>query len=109
MEDKLIEEIPLVCNMKALNSDEYARLEVVINRFGDYILGAEPLANGMQFHVPKSVAALQDLSEFSLLEGLCCPFLDFKLVVGAGAEQAEFEITGPAGTTEFLRAEFRMS
>jgi hypothetical protein len=46
------------------------------------------------------------IAEFVSNERLCCPFLEFTLNVIADEEPVSLSLTGPAGTQEFLRAEF---
>src|SRR5262245_20851392 len=45
------------------------------------------------------------LTEFIRLEARCCPFLRFQLTVEPGAGPVWLELSGPAGTRDFLARE----
>ena len=51
---------------------------------------------------PASIAALAELIQ---VERRCCPFLRFRLTVEPGGGPIWLELTGPAGTREFLASE----
>lgn len=58
---------------------------------------------GYAFRLP--VSALEPVARFVRNERRCCPFLDFVIDVGAGADRLELRMTGPEGTVEFLERE----
>jgi hypothetical protein len=63
------------------------------------------LPDGAAFRYPSGSAVLGSLFEFLRLESQCCPFLRFRLTIEPGGGPFWLELTGPAGTREFLAAE----
>jgi hypothetical protein len=68
--------------------------------------GFEEIENGYEFLFPNQTAFISKVAEFIANERLCCPFLEFTLLVKANDELISLALSGPAGTQEFLRAEF---
>ena len=63
------------------------------------------LADGAAFRYTSDPAVLACLTEFVRLESQCCAFLRFRLTIEPGGGPVWLELTGPAGTREFLAAE----
>jgi hypothetical protein len=63
------------------------------------------LPDGVTLRYPPGPGVLASLAEFVRLESQCCPFLRFRLTVESGGGPIWLELTGPAGTREFLAAE----
>ena len=63
------------------------------------------LPDGAAFRYPSESGILPALAEFIRLESQCCPFLRFRLTVEPAGGPLWLELTGPAGTREFLAAE----
>ncbi len=96
-------ERPLVCIPEAIPAAQWARYEEIrqyVTRQSES-LGA--LTNGYALRFPPDGDTLLRLAEFITLERLCCPFLDFALLVNE--DSALLHMTGGEGTTEFLKQE----
>ena len=63
------------------------------------------LPDGAAFRYLSESGILPALAEFIRLESQCCPFLRFRLTVEPAGGPLWLELTGPAGTREFLAAE----
>jgi hypothetical protein len=60
------------------------------------------LEDGFAYRFPSDDSLLADLFTLIQLEHQCCPFLRLGLIVAAGRGPVWLELTGPAGTKEFL-------
>lgn len=63
------------------------------------------LSEGVALRYSSEQGTLALLGEFIQLERQCCPFLRFQLTVEPGGDPIWLELTGPAGTSEFLAHE----
>ena len=63
------------------------------------------LADGVALRFAARSAQLAQLAAFIELERRCCAFLRFRLTVDPDGGPIWLELTGPAGTREFLAAE----
>jgi hypothetical protein len=63
------------------------------------------LSEGVALRYSSEQGTLALLGEFIRLESQCCPFLRFQLTVEPGGGPIWLELTGPAGTREFLAHE----
>ena len=63
------------------------------------------LFEGVALRYSSEQGTLALLGEFIQLERQCCPFLRFQLTVEPGGGPIWLELTGPAGTREFLAHE----
>ncbi len=63
------------------------------------------LPEGVTLRYGSEQGTLALLGEFIQLENQCCPFLRFQLTVDPGGGPIWLELTGPAGTREFLAHE----
>ena len=61
-----------------------------------------PVADGLSLEFPDSGATLTDVLELVRLESACCRFLRFELQTGPRGAPTMLQVTGPAGTREFL-------
>lgn len=52
------------------------------------------------------ISEIVEIGLFVHLERRCCPFLTFTLTVPGESSEAELRVSGPAGTQDFLEAEF---
>jgi hypothetical protein len=67
------------------------------------VSGRSELADGYALRVAQNKASVQELREWADLEGKCCPFLQFGLLVDG--DELWLQITGRAGVKEFLNKE----
>ena len=69
-------------------------------------LELKELEDGFAYRFPSDDSLLTDLFTLIHLEHQCCPFLRFSLIFAAGNGPVWLELTGPAGTKEFLASLF---
>lgn len=62
------------------------------------------LENGIQMRFESSAGLLAELVQVIDQERTCCSFLRFKLTIEPATGPITFEVTGPPGTRELLRA-----
>ena len=67
---------------------------------------ADPTGDGYRFRFPPDEVWLERITAFVLAERTCCPFLTFRIVVLAGADGIDLELTGPAGSQAFIAQTF---
>jgi hypothetical protein len=92
------DEVPIACT---LGAGEMQR------RIADWrealreVTGREPIEGGMRVHLPRTtpIAPLASLIE---AEQTCCRFFTFTLTIGIDA--ISFDVTGPEGTDDIVRA-----
>lgn len=99
----MTQELPLACDMDAMNAGQRARHHALAARLKREVQGILELPDGLTVYLP--AAAWLAAAEFVSLESLCCPFLRFRLEMAAAGGQVLLSLTGPAGVREFLRAE----
>ena len=92
--------IPVACCLSDAELRE--RRETVLHRIGAQVLEMSERENGYAFRFPLSETMLTDLAHLIHLEHQCCPFLRFVMIVEPGSASVVLELTGPAGTKEFL-------
>ena len=73
-------DIPLACDMSALDAGQRHRQGVLARRLRDGALEIKEHANGYAFAHPPDVLAM--MAEFVANERLCCPFFGFEISVG---------------------------
>ncbi|MGH7334091.1 MAG: hypothetical protein ACREKS_15375 [Candidatus Rokuibacteriota bacterium] len=62
-------------------------------------------SDGVALRFPPGPSTIACLTEFIRLESQCCPFLRFQLTVEPGGGPVWLELSGPAGTGDFLAGE----
>lgn len=62
------------------------------------------LPDGLRLRFANRAGLVAELTELVELERACCSFLRFRITIEPGGGPVEFEVTGPAGTREMLRA-----
>ena len=97
-------EIPLACDMTALDAAQRERYRVLARELHDAIVGTRELETGYILRFKPDTIDFLKLAEFVDLERRCCPFLTFDLKLRAGGTLS-LRLSGPEGTPEFLRAE----
>ena len=100
------QDIPLACNMDVFTA---AQRESHIQTTLDLVQALESVhetENGYEFQFPNESELIIKIGEFISNERLCCPFLKFTLKIVSNREPVSLALTGPAGTQEFLQAEF---
>jgi hypothetical protein len=96
----------IFCNPAALTGSQRAQSGASNRRLMNAVQERRELENGFMFRFPNRPRLLLDLGRFIGRESVCCPFLDFKLEVRPGGGPVWLQLTGVAGTKQFLEAEF---
>jgi len=94
-------DLPIACSL---------RPEELKQRAGDLLPGlasaattSAPIEGGYRFEIAPSGKTLRAIIEVIDAERQCCRFLRFQLTVEPDGGAFRLDVTGPAGTQEFLR------
>jgi hypothetical protein len=79
----------------------------VLSKVKGLVSKVTELSDGFACQFPSDGTVLPELANLIQLERQCCPFLSFRLTVEANHGAVLLEMTGPAGTKEFLADIFR--
>lgn len=99
-------ETPLACNMDVFTSVQRENHIQTTMQLIQGLQSVEELKNGYKFIFPNETVLISKITEFISNERLCCPFLEFNLNIRSNSEPISLSLIGPAGTQEFLQAEF---
>jgi len=99
-------DIALVCNMGVFTSTQHDAHIQNTTQLVQAIQSIQEVENGYEFTFPNETERIAQIAEFISNERLCCPFLQFTLLVNSMSEPISVSLTGPVGTKEFLQAEF---
>jgi hypothetical protein len=93
-------ELPIACTLtpEALRQ----RREELLPGLARRAEACDRLATGVRLRYAPSADVLTDIVKMIEAERQCCRFLRFELTVGPDLGPITLEVTGPAGTTEFL-------
>ena len=97
---------PLICDMNVFTPVEREHHIQSTLELYQTVQSIHEVTNGIEFIFPNGAESITKLAEFISNERLCCPFLEFTLRITPNDEPISLTLTGPAGTQEFLRAEF---
>lgn len=93
-------ELPIACSLTAPELQQ--RRTEVLQKVSGAALEVKEKEDGLAYRFASNESLLADLLTLIQLEHQCCPFLKFTLIVEAGDGPVWLELTGPAGTKEFL-------
>ena len=99
-------ETPLACNMDVFTPVQRQNHVQTTIRLIEGLQSVEELKNGYKFMFPNETEFIYKIAEFISNERLCCTFLEFNLNIRSNSEPISLSLIGPAGTQEFLQAEF---
>jgi len=99
-----MKDLPIACNLTSAELQE--RRRTVLEKLKDAVIGVNELGDGYEYSFHSEGEQLKELAAMIELERQCCPFLRFRLTLEAGGGPLHLEITGPAGTKEFLASTF---
>ena len=94
---------PIACSLTT--PELRARRRIVLELLRRQGRGQRPLPNGYRLCFEPSDDVMASLAALIETERACCPFLSFQLIVEPDRGSVSLELTGPAGTREFLEAE----
>ena len=89
-------QLPIACDLAALSVEQRSTERELLAAFRAAAGAPEE----------KDVALLTRLGEFLALERLCCPFLNFELLVPAGRQAVSLHIYGDPAVKSFVRSTF---
>jgi len=81
------------------------RKATVLASLKQQVLEKQELDNGYAYRFSGSDKLLDELTEFIKTERECCDFFIFGLSVSGDKSEAWLELTGPAGTKDFISTE----
>jgi len=93
------------CNLSALDQEQRKRHDVLAKKLFPKNLEIEELPDGYGFRFPNDRSLFTALSEWAILEQLCCPFLTLTLELQRDQGPIWLRATGRDGVKDFLRAE----
>lgn len=97
-------DLPIACNLSDPEFRE--RRAALLQTFQGAVLETKELDAGYAYRFPSDAKWITDLADFITFERACCPFLEFKLRLEPAAGPIWLELTGPAGTKDFLNSLF---
>lgn len=98
--------VPVACLLTAPELQE--RRRTVLQKFRSAVVEIKELEGGYSYRLPADDEWLLELAHLVNLERRCCPFLSFNISVEPSGAPLVLEITGPAGTKEFLETTFNL-
>ncbi|HYK83545.1 MAG TPA: hypothetical protein VEU55_10420 [Gemmatimonadales bacterium] len=93
-------DLPIACTLSP--ADLRARRDSLLPGIVRRAVAREPLADGLRWQFQPSPDLLVALATVIDAERRCCPFLRFHVITEAAGGPVWLEVTGPAGTREFL-------
>jgi hypothetical protein len=100
-----LKESPLVCNDRALNTEQAARLVAVLKEFRSARQEIRELPDGYAIRLPVSTAMIQDVAEFMAIVRICSPYLGTALQVECEGGPAWLKMTGRQGVKELIKSD----
>src|SRR5262245_20618541 len=98
-------ESPIACDMSALTLDQRVSHLATSRALFSEVQEIQELSNGYQFRFANDPSAILDVAQFTSLEKLCCPFLNFTIDVQAEGGPVWLSLTGREGVKAFIREE----
>jgi hypothetical protein len=92
---------PIACSLTTAEFRD--REATLLAQFKSAVMETVELQNGYAFHLPGDGGRIKLVTELIVAERECCPFLEFEVVALRNMGPVVVRMTGPAGTTEFLK------
>jgi hypothetical protein len=99
------EELPIACDMTALNAAQRERQQALMKSFHASIQETLALDDGYAFRLAANTEMILLAAEFITIERLCCPFFNFEMEVGPPGAPLWLRISGREGVKEFIKME----
>jgi hypothetical protein len=93
---------PIACSLTIAEFRD--REATLLAQFKSAVIETEELQNGYAFRLPGDGERIRLVTELIVAERECCPFLAFEVAALRNMGPVIVRMTGPAGTTEFLKA-----
>lgn len=94
--------LPIACNFGALHPDQQDRYKDIQNHLNKAVLRIEEFAHGYTFVYPNEVIVI--LTEWIVLERLCCPFLNLSLNIRSD-QPVTLTLSGSEAAKKVLKEE----
>ena len=98
-----------VCEREALNSVERARHKRLTDKLMAVRTQVVEIEKGYEFQYSPSETSVEEVADWVVAEGKCCPFLDFHIDLEREGSLICLRLTGPEGTKQFIRTEFHLA
>ena len=95
-------DLPIVCTLQP--GELNARATQLLPGVGAATRARQPIENVFRFEFQASSDVLSSIVRMIDAERQCCQFLRFQLTVEAAGGPVVLDVTGPAGSREFLLA-----
>ena len=92
--------LPVACTLT--NAEFQRRRSSVLEKLRRSVIERRELEHGYVYSLRSEGLSLPELASIIELERQCCPFLRFTLTIEPDGGPVWLELTGPAGTKEFL-------
>ena len=93
-------DLPIACTLTSAELQE--RRQTILQKMRSAVVEVRELEDGYAYSFPSDGQRLSQIASMIDLERQCCPFLRFRLTVEANGGPVWLELTGPAGTKQFL-------
>jgi hypothetical protein len=93
-------DLPIACTLTSAELQK--RRQTVLQKMRSAVVEARELQDGYAYCFPSENQQLSEIASMIELERQCCPFLRFRLTVEPNGGPVWLELTGPAGTKQFL-------
>jgi hypothetical protein len=94
-------DLPIACSLTSAELQE--RRQTILKQLRSAVVEVRELESGYAYSFPSGGQWLSEIGSMIELERQCCPFLQFRLTVEANGGPIALELTGSAGTKEFLK------
>lgn len=101
-----IEKTAFACNPEAMDKEQRARYTILTKQLFATKGNVRELPDGYADGFSANPQTIKDAAEFISYERLCCPFLNFGMVVEG--ENLSLQLKGEEGVKEFLKSELGM-
>ena len=95
---------PVSCDLSALSETQRRRHSELTSFMLNEQRSTEELEDGYRIEFPNNAHDFSMISEWVVLERLCCPFLSISLETGQDSNPIRVTIIGPSGTKQLLKA-----
>ena len=93
-------DLPIACTLTSAELQE--RRLTVLHELRSAVTEVRELEDGYVYSFQSEGERLEKIAAMIELERRCCPFLRFRLTVEPNGGPVWLELTGPAGTKQFL-------
>jgi len=94
---------PIACDLSALDAHEREHRSALAKQVHAAVVGRRELPNGYALKLDRQKVNQPDIEAWMVLEGKCCPFLNFAILPIDDA--LWLHLTGGTGVKEFLQDE----